>query len=684
MKKLTALLFIATLLVACSKDNEITQQADDSAKFGLDLSSTDNSNLGLYRGVFSTMDSSERGTFDLEIKKGNVSRASLTLVNGMEYKFQTSELIEENMNVVEALFVADGASFKFSVKRDGSNPTFSDVTFMGAEAAFKGLKETSRSPVTAQTGTWTCGAGCSGSGTWNLAFNSGDGSGDYASGGDMVTMIMFNGGDIGGNANTQGSCVDAGNVTTCDIDGTTSAVGAAGGVPIVWTGTHSYTSAAGSNCSEASGTFAAGPVSGTWTSDSDCLAQGNFPFDPIALTINAEGTGCGDPGDNAIAVADWTDSGVTSSSCANSTADVWYSFTASDTGLTVSVPNGGGITTPSFTVFDTSLTEVACNGGGGFGDFTITGLTASTDYLLRVSTPGDIDFCIESFNVPTGPPANDLCGDAIAIACDETVTGNTTTATDSDSSRGRDVWYTFDGTSVASGTEIVVSLCGSAYDTWLGIYDDCAFTTLVASNDDSCGGQSETSFINDGSTNYVIRVDGFNAASFGAYELSISCVIPDPPPANDDCANAESIALGVTVSGDTSDATNSASPFCGTGITSPDVWYVFTAPADADYTAGLCGSGFDTKMQVFDGDCAALNCLGGNDDSCGLQSEVTFTAVAGTDYYILVGGFSSASGAYDLIVNTTVAPFDGVSVEKAPKDKLTAEQQYEIWKNEQQ
>ena len=56
----------------------------------------------------------------------------------------------------------------------------------------------------------------------------------------------------------------------------------------------------------------------------------------------------------------------------------------------------------------------------------------------------------------------------------------------------------------------------------------------------------------------------------------------------------------------------------------------------------------DTKMQVFSGTCAALVCEGGNDDSCGLQSEVTWTSAAATTYYIYVYGFGTSNGAFDL------------------------------------
>lgn len=73
-------------------------------------------------------------------------------------------------------------------------------------------------------------------------------------------------------------------------------------------------------------------------------------------------------------------------------------------------------------------------------------------------------------------------------------------------------------------------------------------------------------------------------------------------------------------------------------------------------TASLCtGTGFDSKINVFSGDCANLICVGGNDDFCGLQSEYSWTGAAGTMYYILVQGFGGAVGNFTLTVTAPLA-----------------------------
>lgn len=44
------------------------------------------------------------------------------------------------------------------------------------------------------------------------------------------------------------------------------------------------------------------------------------------------------------------------------------------------------------------------------------------------------------------------------------------------------------------------------------------------------------------------------------------------------------------------------------------------------------------------------SCLSGNDDTCGLQSEVTFCAVQGQTYHIFIGGYQGATGDYVISV----------------------------------
>ncbi|NNF83454.1 MAG: T9SS type B sorting domain-containing protein [Flavobacteriaceae bacterium] len=145
------------------------------------------------------------------------------------------------------------------------------------------------------------------------------------------------------------------------------------------------------------------------------------------------------------------------------------------------------------------------------------------------------------------------------------------------------------------------------------------------------------------------------------------------PPNNDLCTLAFPIACGESDSGNTSAATDTDEPagFCGTGGGAPGVWYSFVGTGDI-VTFSLCNSSFDTKIQVYEGDCAALTCVTGVDDTCGLQSEVEFISTVGTQYYIYVFGFGSSVGDYTLDVTCVVPPDPPVNDECANATQLTA------------
>src|SRR5688572_17976652 len=97
-------------------------------------------------------------------------------------------------------------------------------------------------------------------------------------------------------------------------------------------------------------------------------------------------------------------------------------------------------------------------------------------------------------------------------------------------------------------------------------------------------------------------------------------------PTNDDCSTAIVISCGDTLSGTTIDGLPDAVGLCGTSATAPGVFYAFTGTGES-ITVSLCSANtnFDTKLSVFEGDCASLICVDGNDDACALVSEVTFT-----------------------------------------------------------
>ncbi|QQX76674.1 MULTISPECIES: T9SS type A sorting domain-containing protein [Aequorivita] len=258
------------------------------------------------------------------------------------------------------------------------------------------------------------------------------------------------------------------------------------------------------------------------------------------------------------------------------------------------------------------------------------------------------------------PPVitNDDCSNAYDLSCGDSVVGETLTATDSGGNAAPDVFYKFTGD--GSAQLVTISLCAATdYDSVLRVFDDCDLANELAFNDDSCGLQSELTFTSDGTSTYYIMVEGFGSNS-GNFSLDVTCAEPLP---NDDCSGAIALSCGDSVAGTTDGATvdNGVAPDCGTAVTSPGVWYSLddNSGLPGTITLSLCnGTDYDSKISVYTGDCGAppLTCVDGNDDSCGLQSEITFNSDGNTSYLILVHGFGGATGNFTLDVTCTPTP----------------------------
>ncbi|MDX2362007.1 MAG: HYR domain-containing protein [Crocinitomicaceae bacterium] len=133
-----------------------------------------------------------------------------------------------------------------------------------------------------------------------------------------------------------------------------------------------------------------------------------------------------------------------------------------------------------------------------------------------------------------------------------------------------------------------------------------------------------------------------------------------------ECSNAIALAPmdpcgdTQTVSGSTVGGTPTTEGTCGTTVgTGGASWYTFTGDG-TDWTASTVGgaTNYDTKLWIFEGACGSLNCIDGNDDFGSVQSQVSFPTTVGLAYYVIVGGWSSSEGNYDLTLTNveTEAP----------------------------
>jgi len=139
---------------------------------------------------------------------------------------------------------------------------------------------------------------------------------------------------------------------------------------------------------------------------------------------------------------------------------------------------------------------------------------------------------------------HDECANAIPVQANEPYDGSTEYATGTDTSScsyndTNDVWHSF---TPKFNYEYTISLCGSAFDTTLSVFDDCNGTEL-ACNDDTdqevCPSKLDSQLtmplVKD--STYFIRIAGYNKDT-GDYTLTIigpECAEPPAMDFNDDC-----------------------------------------------------------------------------------------------------------------------------------------------------
>ena len=130
----------------------------------------------------------------------------------------------------------------------------------------------------------------------------------------------------------------------------------------------------------------------------------------------------------------------------------------------------------------------------------------------------------------------------------------------------------------------------------------------------------------------------------------------------DNIAGARTIECGTSEFGDTLTATSDVgvAPNCDTTTGAPGVWYKFTDasgfPTEVVLFTCSDDTNYDSKLSVYTGDPSDLICVVGNDDYCGLQSGVAFLSDGNTTFYILVHGWASSTGSFELTLECTLIP----------------------------
>jgi len=144
--------------------------------------------------------------------------------------------------------------------------------------------------------------------------------------------------------------------------------------------------------------------------------------------------------------------------------------------------------------------------------------------------------------------------------------------------------------------------------------------------------------------------------------MDIEMVATDPL-TYDVCVGARTIECNTSVFGDTLSATSDVgvAPDCDTTTGAPGVWYKFedTSGLPAEILLYTCSddTDYDTKLSVYTGECGDFTCVVGNDDDCpNFQSSVEFISDGNTTFYILVHGWNTSVGNFELTMECTLIP----------------------------
>ena len=168
---------------------------------------------------------------------------------------------------------------------------------------------------------------------------------------------------------------------------------------------------------------------------------------------------------------------------------------------------------------------------------TLTGLTPGTTYLATVAAQCGTASAVPPARLLFGTvPPNDLCANATALSCGQTVTSSTFGSTNAGDPTGTvggvtifpasgGVFFRFTGT----GTAITLSMCASAaeYDAELFVLrGTCGSYTLLAANDDGCNSAgsalSTLTFNSTYGQDYLAFVSGYSGDR-GTFNLTMTC-----------------------------------------------------------------------------------------------------------------------------------------------------------------
>jgi hypothetical protein len=378
-------------------------------------------------------------------------------------------------------------------------------------------------------------------------------------------------------------------------------------------------------------------VAGAGTGNGTVTATG------ISCTITAGSTS----GDCSESYPDGTSVTLTATAASGSTFAGWTNCDAPSGNQCTMTMNANKTVTATFNVVMRTLTVTGA--GTGNGTVTATGISCT---ITAGSTSGD---CSESYPDGTSVTLTATAASGSTFAgwtncdapsgnqCTMTMNANkTVTATFNVVMRTLTVTGagTGSGTVTATGISCTIT-AGSTSGDCSESYPDGTSVTLTAT---AASGSTFAGWTNCDAPSGNQCTMTMNA------NKTVTATFNILGPANDNFANAQDI------SGDSGNITGS-----NVGATKEpcepnhhnipggaSVWYRWTAPIGGNATFDTFGSNFDTVLAVYTGDnlCSLTYIASSDDDPLGgLQSRVSFNAVAGTTYHIAVDGFGGFSSS---------------------------------------
>lgn len=290
MKKLLYTAIAAIFAVSCSVDTSSNLDLKENLTHQID---NQKSNIGSYKGIFTTNNSDHRAVIEVTIPNAkvrtadhkNYPAAKITLESGEVYRAISNLRIEDGDQIEGLAFTSRNLSFTFSVDQDGANPVVENVVFQNMESSVIIAKDSNRAPVTPILGTFVC-TTCNShpnlnageAQTFNVLITTPSGTSTISTQ-LAVGSVVFNG--IG----LQDNCTTNSTLTTCDIisgDGATNIGFMAAGAPVTWVGSHGFNNepAGPNDCSGASGTW-------NWDTPSYGLIEGTFESAVVCETVIA-------------------------------------------------------------------------------------------------------------------------------------------------------------------------------------------------------------------------------------------------------------------------------------------------------------------------------------------------------------------------------------------------------------